>query len=247
MADDAAYASPGAARTGGARDAFGLPALGLAAGFVGFGAIAREAGWDVWLSVFSTVIIWATPAQVLMAELYATGTSLALIVLGVAIVNMRFLPMSAALAPTLLEGDPPRWRLYIAMGYLAILSWAFSMRRCPRLPPDQRLAYMEGFYLTVLVFGAPATWAGFVLAGVMPGWVTLGLVALPAMFFILVFIDGARLRIDRAALLAGAAIGPPAYLLTPQWSLMVTGLVAGTAAYWAEAAMTRREKETRPS
>jgi predicted branched-subunit amino acid permease len=102
MSEPAAYASHAAAFRAGARDAFGLPAMGLASGFVGFGAIAHEAGWSAGLSVFSTVAIWATPAQVLMAELYATGTSLALIVVGVAIVNMRFLPMSAALAPTML-------------------------------------------------------------------------------------------------------------------------------------------------
>jgi predicted branched-subunit amino acid permease len=241
MTDEGPYASPGAARKAGARDAFGLPALGLASGFVGFGAIAREAGWDAGLTVFSTLTLWATPAQVLMAELYATGTGLALMVVGVAIVNMRFLPMAAALAPTMLEGSQPRWRLYLAFGYLAILSWAFSMRRCPGLPPDQRLPYFEGFYLTVLFFGTPATWAGFVLAGVMPGYVTLGLVALPAIFFILVFVDGAKLRIDRASLIAGAVVGPPAYLLTPQWSLMVTGLVAGTAGYMIDAAMARHE------
>jgi predicted branched-subunit amino acid permease len=247
MGDPAPYASPGAARMGGARDAFGLPALGLAAGFIGFGAIAREAGWGEWLTVFSTLALWATPAQVLMAEMYATGSSIALILVGVAIVNMRFLPMAAALAPTLGAGPEPRWRLYAAIFYLAILSWAFSMRRCPHMPTDQRLPYFEGFILTVLVFGLPATWAGFVLAGIMPQWVTLGLVALPVVFFILVFIDGARLRIDRAALLAGAAAGPPAYLLTPQWNLMVTGVVAGTAAFLVDAAMARRERRLRPS
>ena len=247
MSASASFASPGAARTGGARDAFGMPGLGLAAGFIGYGAIAREAGWGAGLTVFSTLAIWATPAQVLMAELYATGTSIALIVIGVAIVNMRFLPMSAALAPALHAGPEPRWRLYAASYYVAILSWAFAMRRCPSLPPAQRLPYFEGFILTVMAFGLPASWAGFVLAGVMPHWVTLGLVALPPVFFILVFVDGAKLRIDRAALLAGAAVGPAAYLATPQWSVIVTGLVGGTAAFLAEAAMARRGQAARKS
>ncbi|MGH3264232.1 MAG: AzlC family ABC transporter permease, partial [Trebonia sp.] len=86
---EAAFASPRAAMLGGARDAFGMPVLGLASTLIGVAAIARDAGWSIWVTAASTAFIWAAPAQVLMVELYATGTAIAVILIGVAVVNMR--------------------------------------------------------------------------------------------------------------------------------------------------------------
>ena len=55
------------------------------------GAIAREAGWDIWVTAASTVLVWAAPAQVLMAELYTTGTAIAVILLvGAALLMQTF-------------------------------------------------------------------------------------------------------------------------------------------------------------
>ncbi|MHA1108318.1 MAG: AzlC family ABC transporter permease [Alphaproteobacteria bacterium] len=235
---DQSFASPRAAWRGGVRDAFGMPALGLSAGFIGFGAMAREADLGVWVAMFSTISVWAGPAQVMMVEMYAAGASLAVILTGVAVVNMRFLPMSASLMPVLAEGQSRRWPLYLAAYYLAIMSWAYSMRRCPHMPHDQRLPYFVGFALTVMMVATPATGVGYVLAGHVPPEVTLGLIALPPIYLMLVFVDGVRDTIGRIALIVGAVIGPAFHLLDPNWGLMLTGLVAGTLAY----AIDRRQR-----
>jgi predicted branched-subunit amino acid permease len=216
---------------GGVRDAFGLPIIGLASTLTGFAAIARDAGWDIWVTAASTVLVWAAPAQVLMAELYTTGTAMAVILLGVAVVNLRFLPMSAALMPHLAVGGASRGRLLYAANFIAIMNWAYSMRRCPMLPADQRIPYYLGFGYTVLACGAPATALGYVLAGTLPAAVTLGLVALPPIFFGLVFIDGARRAAERMALVLGAITGPLLYLASHAWGLMIAGVVAGSAAF----------------
>jgi len=228
---DTAYASPRAAMLGGVRDAIGLPVVGLASTLIGFAAIAREAGWSIWVTAASTAIVWAAPAQVLMAELYTTGTAIAVILIGVAVVNMRFLPMSAALMPHLAAGGASRGRLLYAANFIAILNWAYSMRRCPTLPADQRMPYYLGFGYTVVACGVPATALGYVLAGTLPEPVTLGLVALPPIFFGLVFIDGARRGAEAWALALGAVIGPLLHLVSRDWGLMIAGVIAGSAAF----------------
>lgn len=236
-----AFSSPRAALRGGVRDALGMPALGLAAGFIGFGAMAREADMGLWVSMFSTMSVWAAPAQVMMVELYAAGASLAVILVGIAVVNMRFLPMSASLMPVLAEGQRRRWPLYFVVYYLAIMSWAYSMRRCPGMPHDQRIPYFTGFAVTVMAAGTPATGLGYILAGHVPPEVTLGLIALPPIYLVLVFVDGVRDFVGRVALIGGAVVGPAFHLLSPRWGLMLTGLVAGTLAY----AVDRRRRGKR--
>lgn len=228
---EAAFASPRAAMLGGVRDAFGLPIIGLASTLTGFAAIARDAGWDIWVTAASTVLVWAAPAQLLMVELYTTGTAIAVILLGVAVVNMRFLPMSASLMPHLAVGGTSRGRLFYAAIFIAIMNWAYSMRRCPNLPPDQRLPYYFGFGHTILLCGVPSTMLGYVLAGTLPEPVTLGLVAMPPIFFGLVFIDGAKRAAEGWALLLGAVVGPLLYLASHDWGLMIAGIAAGSAAY----------------
>lgn len=234
------WGSPRGAFLGGARDAVGIPVLGLSASYIGYGAIARENGLDLWVTLFSSIAIWAAPAQVLMVELHGAEASLVLIVIGAAAVNLRFLPMSAALMPHLAAGEKRRWRLFAAAYYIAILSWAYAMRRAPALPGEERVPYFLGFCYTVLGFGVPATWLGHVLAGGLPPAVTLGFVALTPIFFGLVFIDGVTDRPGRLALALGAALGPPCFLLSPEWSVMLVGLVGGTAAFLADRALPRR-------
>ena len=213
------------------RHALGMPAFGLAAAFIGFGVMAREAEIGLWVSMFSTMSIWAAPAQVMMVELYTAGASLGVILIGIAVVNMRFLPMSASLMPLLAEGQSRRWPLYFVVYYLAIMSWAYSMRLCPGMPPDQRIPYFTGFALTVMTAGTLATGLGYILAGHVTPEVKLALIALPPIYLVLVFVDGVRDLIGRIALIGGALVGPAFHLLSPRWGLMLTGLVAGTLAY----------------
>lgn len=237
------WGSPRGAFFGGARDAIGVPVLGLTASYIGYGALARENGFDLWVTLFSSIAIWAAPAQVLMVELHGAGASLVLIVIGAAAVNMRFLPMSAALMAHLAAGETRRWRLFAAAYYIAILSWAYAMRRTPALPGNERVPYFLGFAYTVLGFGVPATWLGHMMTGEVPPAVTLGFVALTPIFFGLVFIDGVADRPGRLALAVGAALGPPCFLLSPQWSVVLVGLIGGTVAFLADRALPVRKAD----
>ena len=77
----------------GALDALALPALALGCTMLGFGAIAREAGFDFWMTTFTTLSVWGMPGQIAFVGLYATGSSMFLMVVAVALANMRMMLM----------------------------------------------------------------------------------------------------------------------------------------------------------
>ncbi|HEY9548343.1 MAG TPA: branched-chain amino acid ABC transporter permease, partial [Kiloniellaceae bacterium] len=56
-------------------------------------------------------------------------------------------------------------------------------------------------------------------------------------YFMLVFVADARHRARVLALVAGALTGPPLHLLSPDWGLLLTGLVAGSLAFAADLAL----------
>jgi predicted branched-subunit amino acid permease len=235
-----AYRSPRAAALGGMRASLGMPAVILGASYLGFGSLCREAGFSLWLGFASTATGWALPGQIALVELYAVGASLLAIGFAVALTNARLLPMTVALMPLLRHPGTPRWRYYFFAHFIAITGWTIAMQRCPDLPTDQRLPYFAGFAMTLWSVTLTATGFGFVLASLVPDYITLGLVFLNPIYFMLVFAADFRHRIRALALGLGAVTGPFLHLVDPDWGLLATGLLAGSAAFLVDRALDAR-------
>ena len=236
------FTSPRDAALGGMRDSVGVPMLVLGASYVGFGSLVHGAGLDVWLGLFSTFTGWALPGQIVTVELYSLGGSLLLIAAAVGMTNARLLPMTVALMPYLRARGTPTWAYYLTSHFVAVTGWAAGMRVCPTLPPDQRLPYFAGFGLVLWSMCLVTTAAGFYLAGLLPGFVTLGLVFLNPIYFMLVFVADARHRGRILALVVGALLGPPLHLVSPDWGLLATGVLAGSIAFGADLVLPASKK-----
>lgn len=215
----------------GAKEAFGVPAAVLAAGYVGFGALAAGSGLSLAAITLSTAAIWALPGQLALVEMHTLGASALAVVLAVALANARFLPMTAALMPLLRGPRPSTPMLYGAAHLIAMTGWAAAMRRCPELPQRQRLPYFTGFALVCWGVSLVSGMIGYALSSSLPHRVMLGLAFLNPVYFLLILTGDARTRLTRLALGCGALAGPLAYLVAPQWSVLAGGVVGGTAAY----------------
>jgi len=234
------YGSPAGAVRMGMRHCMGVPALVLGATYVGFGSLVRQSGLDLIHGLFSTATGWAIPGQIALVELYAAGATLFAITAAVALTNARLLPMTLALMPHIRAPGQERWKLFLLSHYVAVTGWAQAMRICPHLPQDQRLSYFGGFAVTLWTITLFATALGFFLAGVLPAYITLGLVFLNPIYFMLVFVSDLRQRAWAYALVLGAIAGPLLHLITPDWGLLLTGVVAGTAGYAADKFLKHR-------
>ena len=225
------YSSPRAAFFAAAGDYCRLPALAMAAAFVGYGAVVREMGFNPAQAVASTAGMVLIPSQIVMAELYQAAAGLATIFLAVAFVSARLLPMTVALMPLLREGRGGRFRFYALASLLATMSWTYSMRRGPTLPHDQRLAYFSGVAVMNYAVVISGTVVGYWLAGAVPQPIMRGLGFLVPVFFLRVFWAEYANRAVTTALLLGAILVPAIYLVSPEWCVLVGGLVGGTVAY----------------
>jgi predicted branched-subunit amino acid permease len=235
-----AFASRNAAFLGGMRESASTPALVLGASFLGFGSLCRQAGWTLPMSLASTTTGWALPGQITLIELYGVGASAAAILLAVWLSGMRLLPLTLSLMPFLRHPGTPRWRYYLVAHFIAVTAWANGMQRCPILPSEQRLPFMFGFASVLWSFSMIATAAGFLMVDWLPLSVGLGLLFLNPVYFMLVFsVD--LTRANRALpLILGAICGPLFHLLSPDWSLLLTGAFAGTAGFLLERPLARR-------
>ena len=215
----------------GAVDALALPALALGSTMMGFGAIAREAGFDFWMTTLTTLSVWGMPGQVAFVSLYATGSSLFLMVVAVALANMRMMLMviSGADMLKLNQHNLPFYKRVIIMHFMAITSWAQLTFKQSSYPPHQLLTYYKGFTAIVFVCGMAGTMTGYFLDDLLPPHL-LRLVIYITPLYILLLLVNARQTINRLAGFFGAALSPFLYILVGDWAILVAGFAGGTAA-----------------
>lgn len=232
------YPDSARAVLGGMKAALVLPATVLFASMVGFGSLARDNDFGFAPAVISTASVWGLPGQIAMIELHALGAPLIAMALAVAGANARFLPMSISLLP-LFRGGLKRWAWCFALAQLiSINTWTGLMRRAPTLPAAQRAPYFVGFALLCMASGLLGTAIGFVLAGTLPRLLTLGLVFLNPIYFLMMFAS-VHQRGGVLAVLIGSALGPTLHLVSPQWGVPLTGLIAGTVAFLIDRKLPR--------
>jgi predicted branched-subunit amino acid permease len=213
----------------GIRDAMGAPVLVLFAGMVGFGAMGRTHGFDAWMTGLTSLLMFALPGQVVMLEMFISGSSLLAIGFAVTLTSTRFVTMVVTLFPQLHRRDRNPL-LYLWVHTLAMTAWAVSMREFPRMRPQHRLNYFIGLALPCWLISPLGTVLGYYVAGWVPTPVTMALVFINPLFFLLTFTD-VKPWGNRLAIGLGCLLGPVFFMLDADSSLLLTGLVGGTAAY----------------
>lgn len=212
----------------------GAPGFALIASFIGFGALSRELGLSLPLSMLSTVTIWAVPGQMALAEMQALGADFFAIVVAVTLINARFLPMTMPLFAYLRShqgGLRHQAALYALGQFVALTFWTGSMRVVPMLPMGQRMPWLYGFGVSCIGISLLATIGGYAAASTLPVALKLALVFLNPLFFLIVFSADVKGAGNISAIIAGAAIGLAVHPFWPDWSLMAGGVVGGSIAF----------------
>ena len=207
------------------------PALILAATGAGFGALAHDAGFGFGPTTFISFILYATPAQVVLIDQLARGSSLLGGAIAVSLTAIRLLPMMVSLMPYLRGPNVPRWHYVAAAHFIAITCWTEAFRRLPTMPVPLRMPHFLGLgtgLMSMLVLG---TMVGFAVAGVVPPLLTSALLFMTPLYFTMSLILNAKEVTDWAALGAGVVFGPIFFIAAPGFDLLLSGLVGGTLAF----------------
>ena len=224
----------------GAREAAGIPAAVLIAGYLGFGALAATHQIPLAIAVASTAVIWALPGQIIFVEMHTLAAPIGATVLAVMLSSARFLPMTVMLMPEMRAPGQRPWTHYVVAQLLSLSGWTMAVARFRDIPRPRRLAWFYGFALVLMAAAAAGTAAGYLAADRLPPHARLALVFMVPMYYLLILTGAVRERIAALGLACGAAAGPLAYLATPEWSVPLGGLGGGTLAYLLVRLRSRR-------
>jgi predicted branched-subunit amino acid permease len=211
--------------------AFSVPAFVLFATALGFGALARDSGFTMAHTAFMAATMFALPNQVVLVDQLARGATLAAAALAVTLAAVRLFPMVATLAPAY-RGTRRRPILeFVAGHFVAITSWIEGNRRLSAVPVDLRLPFHLGMGVSLTIVMLSGSLAGHALAGTVPPLVSAALLFTTPLYFILSLVATSGSRMDLAAVVLGCGLAPALYLLVPDFDLLATGLIGGTAAF----------------
>jgi predicted branched-subunit amino acid permease len=230
----------------GAREALGVPAAVLGAGFLGYGSLAADAGYSIWMTLAATFAIWALPGQLVLMEMQAGGAALAATVLAVSLSAARFFPMTLTLMPLMRKDGSKRpvWHFLLVAQLVSMTTWAVAMRRFNEddlRDAGSRWHYFLGF--SAVCIGSAALFAviGQVLLVTLPPLMRYGLALLTPLYFFVTLVGEAQSRASITALVCGAATALVLHNIAPGWSLLGAGFIGGTAAFLLQRKHARRD------
>lgn len=225
----------------GTRAALSIPAFILYSSFIGFAALAMEAGLTVTQTVFMTAVVWALPGKVVLIGAIMAGNSLPAATFAVTLSSVRLSPMVVALVPEIRTPATRRWVLLLLSHFVAVTSWVIAMERARTVPPAMRTVWYGGVGSSIVFVNMLVVVAVFAFARELPPVVSAALLMLTPLYFLTSLWSSARERAGHVAMVLGLFLGPLISLVTPEFSLLATGLIGGTAAFlWHRATRRRR-------
>lgn len=224
----------------GLRAAAGLPAIVLAATFVGIGSICADYGMSLAWTLTATMLLWAGPAHIVLVGGLGAGAPWFALAITVGLTSVRLLPMVVALTPFLRSGGARLPALLFASHFVAISIWVEGMRLLPGVPARGRLPFYHGLAGGLLAVATLMTAVGYIIAGVIPPLFGAGLLFLTPIFFLVSLLGPARTTADYLPVLAGFFGLLAAAPFAGGLELLFAGVGGGTLAFFAGRALERR-------
>ncbi|WP_420403978.1 AzlC family ABC transporter permease [Nisaea sp.] len=214
----------------GVRHGLAVPSIVVFSTMLGFGSLANASGFSAFEAFLSTLLVWAMPGQVAMADLSASGADLFVILLAVSMASVRFFPMATILVGTFRSASPDLPRQFLIAHLMSATTWPMGMAASQRMQLPSAMAYYWPVATLCITMGCIGTLAGYWLSADMPDIARMTLVFLNVIFLSLLFAQN-RDRLVILAVAAGAVLGPPLHALEPNYGVLLTGVIGGSFAY----------------
>ena len=207
------------------------PAIALACCFVAIGALLKNVGFNIHESVLSTLLIYALPGSLVMAESILIGASLLSIFIAVWFVNARLYPMAVSLFPLMMHKNQPKWKYYFSCHFIAVSAWLIMKSNYKKIPKEHRIDYWIGIGSATVSVSVIGTFIGFSFSEYLNKDMMMGLAILNPVYFLCMMVGAAKTIQITLSVALGLILGPIIYLLSPEWSILLAGIIGGTVAY----------------
>ena len=207
------------------------PAIALGCCFIAIGALLKNLGFSIQESIFSTFLTYALPGSLVMAESLLVGASLLNIFLAVWFVNARLYPMAVSLFPLMMHKNQPKWKYYFSCHFIAVSAWLIMKSNYKTVPKKQRIDFWIGIGSATWSVAVLGTFIGFYFSEYLNKDMMMGLAILNPVYFLCMMVGASKTIQITLSVILGTILGPIFYFLSPEWSILLGGIIGGTIAY----------------
>jgi len=208
------------------------PAIALGCCFIAIGALLKNLGFSIQESIFSTLLTYALPGSLVMAESLLVGASLINIFLAVWLVNARLYPMTVSLMPLLMHESQPRWKYYLSCHFIAVSSWLIMKSNYKSIEKKHRIDFWIGIGSATWTIAIVSTIIGFLVSDYLNKDMMIGLAIVNPVYFACMMVGAMKSLQINLSIILGAILGPLFFFVSPEWSILYGGVLAGTLAYF---------------
>jgi predicted branched-subunit amino acid permease len=208
------------------------PAIALGCCFIAIGALLKDLGFNIQESVFSTMLTYALPGSLVMAESLLIGSSLLNIFLAVWFVNARLYPMAVSLFPLMMHKNQPKWKYYFSCHFIAVSAWLIMKSNYEKIEKEHRIDFWIGIGSATWSVAVLGTILGFYFSGYMNKEMMIGLAVVNPIYFMCMMVGASKTLEITLSVVLGVTLGPIFYFFSPEWSILLSGVIGGTIAYF---------------
>jgi predicted branched-subunit amino acid permease len=208
------------------------PAIALGCCFIAIGALLKNLGFSIQESIFSTLLTYALPGSLVMAESLLVGASLVNIFLAVWLVNARLYPMTVSLMPLLMHESQPRWKYYLSCHFIAVSAWLIMKSNYQTVEKENRIDFWIGIGTATWSVAIIGTIIGFIASDYLNKDMMIGLAIVNPVYFGCMMVGAMKTIQVTLSVILGAILGPLFFFITPEWSILFGGFTAGTIAFF---------------
>ena len=208
------------------------PAIALGCCFIAIGALLKNLGFNIQESVFSTMLTYALPGSLVMAESLLIGSSLLNIFLAVWFVNARLYPMAVSLFPLMMHKNQPKWKYYFSCHFIAVSAWLIMKSNYEKIEKEHRIDFWIGIGSATWSVAVLGTILGFYFSGYLNKEMMIGLAVVNPIYFMCMMVGASKTLEITLSVVLGVTLGPIFYFFSPEWSILLGGVIGGTIAYF---------------
>jgi len=210
------------------------PAFALGASFIAIGALLKNLGFSIQESIFSTLLTYALPGSLVMAESMFIGASLLNIFLAVWLVNARLYPMTVSLMPLLMHKNQSKWKYYLSCHFIAVSAWLIMKSNYKKIKRKNRIDFWIGIGTATWSIAIISTVIGYLASDYLNKDMMIGLAIVNPVYFMCMMIGAMKTLQISIAVILGGILGPLFYFISPEWCILYGGITAGTLAFFIE-------------
>ena len=168
------------------------PAIALGCCFIAIGALLKNLGFNIQESIFSTMLTYALPGSLVMAESLLVGASLLNIFLAVWFVNARLYPMAVSLFPLMMHKNQPKWKYYFSCHFIAVSAWLIMKSNYKTVPKEKRIDFWIGIGSATWSVAVIGTFMGFYFSEYLNKDMMMGLAILNPVYFLCMMVGASK-------------------------------------------------------